>query len=151
MGVLDNLLGRLGLRGPDAGRAPLRVFLLDDDESRHRWFANRFKKDQLDVAVEPSRAIEFLDKNFYDVVFLDHDLLPEHYHAEKLEDKLTGYEVAEWLADNPRKQPASTIIVHTRNADGAWKMVRRLQEAGRQAEYIPFTILSPRIKKYWNR
>ena len=150
MGILEGLLRKLGLGG-DSARRSLSVFLLDDDESRHRWFAGRFKKDHLDVAVEPARAVGLLDENSYDVIFLDHDLLPEHYHSETLEDKQTGFEVAEWLAANPSKQSTSFIIVHTRNADGAWKMVRRLQEAGRQAEYVPFPILSPKLKKYWNR
>ena len=150
MSIIDGLLRKLGLRDA-SGRRELNVFLLDDDTERHRWFAKRFRKDHLDVAVEPARAIELLSTHLYDAIFLDHDLLPEHYHAETLEDKLTGYEVAEWLAAHPEFQSASAIIVHTRNADGAWKMVRKLQDAGRQAEYVPFTVLSPKIKKYWQR
>ncbi|HYO62231.1 MAG TPA: cyclic-phosphate processing receiver domain-containing protein [Pyrinomonadaceae bacterium] len=150
MSIIDGLLRKLGLRDASA-RRELSVFLLDDDEARHRWFAKRFRRDHLDVAVEPAHAIELLQTNRYDAIFLDHDLLPEHYHAETLEDKLTGYEVAEWLALHPERQAASAIIVHTRNADGAWKMVRRLQDSGRQAEYVPFPVLSPTLKKYWQR
>ncbi|HEV2765356.1 MAG TPA: cyclic-phosphate processing receiver domain-containing protein [Pyrinomonadaceae bacterium] len=150
MSILEGLLRKLGLRDASA-RPALSVFLLDDDTARHRWFAKRFKNDHLDVAVEPSSAIEYLQTNLYDAIFLDHDLLPEHYHAEVLEDKLTGYEVAEWLASHPERQSSSTIIVHTRNADGAWKMVRKLQDAGRHAEYVPFPVLSPRLKQYWQR
>ena len=150
MSILEGLLRKLGLRDASARRT-LSVLLLDDDETRHRWFAKRFKNDHLDVAVEPASAIEYLQTNLYDAIFLDHDLLPEHYHAEVLEDKLTGYEVAEWLASHPGLQSSSTIIVHTRNADGAWKMVRKLQDGGRHAEYVPFPVLSPKIKQYWQR
>ncbi|HEV2706763.1 MAG TPA: cyclic-phosphate processing receiver domain-containing protein [Pyrinomonadaceae bacterium] len=150
MSVLDGLLSKLGLR--DATRdAQLRVFLLDDDTLRHEWFARRFRKDQLDVAVDPARAVELLSQNYYDAVFLDHDLLPEHYYADSSDDERTGYAVAAWLASRPDRQSASHIIVHTRNADGAMRMVDLLRRAGRQAEYIPFPLLGPKIKAYWRR
>jgi hypothetical protein len=49
-----------------------------------------------------------------------------------------GYAVALWLSTNPDIQRASTILVHTRNADGAMRMVEELRKAGRSAEYVPF-------------
>jgi uroporphyrinogen-III synthase len=54
-----------------------------------------------------------------------------------------------WLAENPKIQPAATIIVHTRNADAAIRMVEIMRQAGRQVEYIPFPMLEQRIKNYW--
>ena len=152
MGVIDGLLAKLGL--PDLGaprRHALRVFLLDDDTLRHEWFAKRFKGDELDVAINPERAIELLSEKSYDAVFLDHDLLPEHYYSETTDDERTGYAVAAWLASRPDRQSASTIIVHTRNADGAMRMVETLRRVGRQAEYVPFPILAQKIKNYWRR
>ena len=50
MGVLERLKQKLGIASPDAGRHPIRVFLLEDDERRCEWFAKRFKGDQLDMA-----------------------------------------------------------------------------------------------------
>lgn len=152
MGVLHGLLTKLGLQNFGAPRRnPLRVFLLDDDTLRHEWFAKRFKGDQLDVAVDPARAIALLSEKYYDAIFLDHDLLPEHYYAETTDDERTGYAVAAWLASHPDCQSASTIVVHTRNADGAMRMVETLRGVGRQAEYVPFPILAPKIKSYWHR
>src|SRR5918997_6464354 len=146
MGVLNGLLNKLGLSDSGASRrGPLRVFLLDDDTLRHEWFAKRFKGDQLDVAVDPARAIELLSEHQYDAVFLDHDLLPEHYYAEEFDDERTGYAVAHWLARNPERQSASAIVVHTRNADGAMRMVEMLRRVGRHAEYVPFPLLSQKI------
>ena len=151
MSILRGLLRRLGLHNDHAPRHQIRVFLLDDDTLRHEWFAKRFSGDQLDVAVEPARAIELLSTNSYDAVFLDHDLLPEHYRSSAPDDERTGYAVAAWLAPHPEHQPSSTIMVHTRNAHGAMRMVEELRRAGRQAEYVPFPLLAPKIKNYWRR
>jgi CheY-like chemotaxis protein len=152
MGILDGLLVGLGVRDAAAPpRGHLRVFLLDDDTARHDWFAQRFKGDELDVAVEPQRAVELLAENSYDAIFLDHDLLPEHYYAEDFDDERTGYAVARWLASHPERQTQSTIIVHTRNADGAMRMIEMLRGVGRHAEYVPFPLLSQTIRRTWRR
>ena len=142
-------MNRIGLG--DGGRQPVSVFLLDDDTLRHEWFARQFKGDRLDVAVEPARAVELLSSNHYDLVFLDHDLLPEHYHAREFDDERSGYAVARWLADSPARLAAATIIIHTRNADGALRMVELLRRTGRQAEHVPFHMLAPRIKQLRRR
>ncbi|HEX8846369.1 MAG TPA: cyclic-phosphate processing receiver domain-containing protein [Pyrinomonadaceae bacterium] len=151
MGILRGVLNKLGFHNVRAERNPIRVFLLDDDTRRHDWFAKRFKGDHLDVADDVERAREFLSRNLYDAIFLDHDLLPEHYHAEETDDENTGYAIALWLALRPELQRASTIMVHTRNADGAMRMVEELRRAGRQAEYVPFPLLAQKIKNYWHR
>ena len=146
MSILQGLLNKIGM-GDVRGRRPVRVFLLDDDTLRHDWFARQFKGDRLDVAVDPARAVELLSSNYYDVIFLDHDLLPEHYYAEGFDDERSGYAVARWLAESPGKLAAATIIVHTRNADGALRMVELLRRTGRQAVHVPFHMLAPKIKE----
>ncbi len=151
MPLLHSLLSKLGLSRIKAERHPIRVFLLDDDRQRHRWFASRFKGDLLDVADNVERAQEMLSENSYDAIFLDHDLHPEHYHSLSQDDARTGYAIALWLAANPELQRASTIMVHTRNADGAMRMVEELRRAGRTADYVPFPLLAERIKHYWAR
>ena len=151
MSMLKGLLHKVGLGNGEGGRRPARVFLLDDDTLRHEWFARQFKGDQLDVAVEPARAVELLSTNHYDLIFLDHDLLPEHYYAEGFDDERTGYAVARWLAETPARLGAASIIVHTRNAEGALRMVELLRSVGRQAEHIPFPLLGPKIKQLRRR
>src|SRR5947207_933325 len=74
MGVRDRLKQKLGIASPDAGRHPIRVFLLEDDERRCEWFAKRFKGDQLDMAGDVAQAKELLESRNYDTIFLDHDL-----------------------------------------------------------------------------
>ena len=151
MGILRGVLNRLGLKSAEATRSSIRVFLLDDDTRRHEWFTKRFDGDDLDIADTVVQAREYLSANLYDAIFLDHDLLPEHYNAETNDDENTGYAIALWLASRPDLQRASTIMVHTRNADGAMRMVEELRRAGRQAEYVPFPLPAQKIKNYWHR
>lgn len=151
MRLLHSLLNKLGLVSMRAERHPIRVFLLDDDERRHRWFTTRFKGDFIDIADNVTQAREMLSASAYDAIFLDHDLHPEHYHADSTDDERTGYAVALWLSSNPELQRACTILVHTRNADGAMRMVAELRRAGRSADYVPFPLLAERIKSYWQR
>ena len=151
MGLLHSLLTKTGLIKIKAERHPIRVFLLDDDVRRHRWFAKRFKGDFIDIADNVAQAQQMLGSGSYDAIFLDHDLHPEHYHAESTDDERTGYAIALWLGANPELQRASTILVHTRNADGAMRMVEELRRSGRAAEYVPFPMLAERIRSYWQR
>ena len=98
-----------------------------------------------------AQAQQLLGENSYDAIFLDHDLHPEHYNSEDRDDERTGYAIASWLAANPDLQRASTILVHTRNADGAMRMVEEMRRSGRSAEYVPFPMLAERIRHYWRR
>ena len=151
MSLWQSLFRKLGLTSMRAERHPIRVFLLDDDERRHRWFATRFKGDFVDIASNVTEALQLLSASSYDAIFLDHDLHPEHYNADSTDDERTGYAVAAWLSSNQERQRASTILVHTRNADGAMRMVGELRRAGRSADYVPFPMLAERIKRYWQR
>ena len=151
MSLIHSLLTKLGIRRIESERHPIRVFLLDDDRRRHRWFAERFKGDFIDMAHDVRQAQELLGENSYDAIFLDHDLHPEHYNSFDHDDERTGYAIASWLAANPNLQRASTILVHTRNADGAMRMVEEMRRSGRNAEYVPFPFLAERIRHYWRR
>ena len=152
MNFLRSLMIRFGLIDLKAERSPISVFVLDDDERRHRWFSKRFSGDDLDIAETVEEAKEYLNKYAYDAIFLDHDLLPEHYESNDHDDfARTGYAIAEWLHDNKEIQRSATIVVHTRNADAALRMVEKLRDSGRQVEYVAFPMLDLKIKNYWKR
>jgi hypothetical protein len=151
MSLVRSLLTKLGLSRVTSERHPIRVFLLEDDKRRHQWFLKRFAGDLLDIADNVPAAQELLSANAYDALFLDHDLQPEHYNSPTTDDERTGYAIATWLAANPELQRASTIFVHTRNAEGAMRMIEKLRRAGRAAEFVPFPLLGERIKHYWKR
>lgn len=152
MSILRSLMMKLGLVDLKAERSPITVFLLDDDRRRHRWFSKRFDGDELDIAETVEEAKELLAENSYDAIFLDHDLLPHHYESNDHDDfASTGYAIAEWLHENKNLQRAATIIVHTRNADAAIRMVQKLRDSGRNCEYCAFPMLDLKIKNYWKR
>lgn len=148
--MLRSILIKLGLADLSAQRSPIEVFVLDDDQRRHRWFKKRFKGDHIEIAETVEKAKELLQIGKYDAIFLDHDLLPHHYESNEHDDfDKTGFAVAEWLTENREIQPAAMIIVHTRNADGGLNMVEKLRESKRQVEYVPFPLLDAKIGKYW--
>jgi CheY-like chemotaxis protein len=152
MSIFRSLMMKFGLATVKAERSPISVFLLDDDPRRHRWFAKRFAGDELDIAETVEQAKELLAENAYDAIFLDHDLLPHHYESNDHDDLgSTGYAVAEWLYENKNLQRAATIIVHTRNADAAVRMVQKLRDSGRNCEYCAFPMLDLKIRNYWKR
>ncbi len=152
MSIFRSVLIKLGLADFKAERTPISVFLLDDDHRRHRWFKKRFDGDDLDIAETVEEAKEFLSESNYDAIFLDHDLLPHHYESNDHDDfSSTGYAIAEWLNEKSDLQRASTIVVHTRNADAAIRMVEKLRESGRNVEYCAFPMLDLKIKNYWKR
>jgi hypothetical protein len=152
MSIFRSVLIKLGLADFKVERTPISVFLLDDDHRRHRWFKKRFEGDDLDIAETVEEAKEFLSEGSYDAIFLDHDLLPHHYESNDHDDfSTTGYAIAEWLNEKRDLQRASTIVVHTRNADAAIKMVEKLRESGRNVEYCAFPMLDLKIKNYWKR
>ncbi|HLM02842.1 MAG TPA: cyclic-phosphate processing receiver domain-containing protein [Pyrinomonadaceae bacterium] len=152
MSILRSLMMKLGLVNLKAERSPITVFLLDDDRRRHRWFSKRFDGDELDIAETVEEAKVLLAENSYDAIFLDHDLLPHHYESNNHDDfATTGYAIAEWLYENKNLQRAATIIVHTRNADAAIKMVQKLRDSGRNCEYCAFPMLDLKIRNYWKR
>ena len=152
MSIFRSILIKLGLADFKAERTPISVFLLDDDHRRHRWFKKRFDGDDLDIAETVEEAKEFLSESNYDAIFLDHDLLSHHYESNDHDDfSSTGYAIAEWLTEKSDLQRASTIVVHTRNADAAIRMVEKLRETGRNVEYCAFPMLDLKIKNYWKR
>ena len=128
-----------------------RVLIVEDDAARCDWFRRRLAGCDLDVTCDVGRACEMLARNEYDLILLDHDLREEHYFSDEPDDERTGYAVASWLAANAGKHSVANIIVHTRNADGAWRMVSLMRDAGLTAEHIPFPHLSQKIKIYWRR
>jgi len=82
MRLLHSLLNKLGLASDEGGTPPDSVFLLEDDERRHRWSLVVSKETFWTSPKTSAQAQEFLSANSYDAIFLDHDLHPEHYHAD---------------------------------------------------------------------
>lgn len=114
------------------------IFVLEDDANRQLWFLRRFFGHTVDLAEDVSAAFLLLKANHYDAIFLDHDLEFKHYGTYDRDDPNTGYVVAGYLAQNPRKQPHATIVVHSMNPSGSKRMLDVLRNHGIDARQIPF-------------
>jgi CheY-like chemotaxis protein len=107
----------------------MRVLVLDDDPARLKAFVQSLIGHTVVTVSFVKDCIENLQNESWDLLFLDHDLSGQAYVPS---GPGTGYEVAEWLRDNPDKKPKK-IILHTFNQLGAVKMREVLPEA----QYVP--------------
>src|SRR5205085_12423842 len=123
MSLIERLKQKLGIEPAHSGRSPIRIFVLEDDERRCAWFEKRFKGDTLHMSCDIAEAKELLESNTYDSIFLDHDLMPEHYGLDTPDDERTGYPLASSLPSPPELQRPAMIMVHTFNAAGPLRMV----------------------------
>lgn len=117
----------------------MRIFVLEDNAERAKWFQNRFVNDTVVIAVDVEPAIEILSKDLkFDLFFLDHDLGGRVY-VDANQEK-TGMDVARFLLDKDIKVP---IVIHSMNIYGAKNMKSVLPKA----LMIPFPFLSNAFEK----
>jgi CheY-like chemotaxis protein len=109
-----------------------RVLVLDDMDSRLERFRKVFDNSQHGVAYSKTaaKAIGLITAKKFDFMFLDHDLLPEHYgkdHLDPAHDSTTGYAVVKHLIDNvePENWPMQ-IVIHSLNIKGVNRMADNL-------------------------
>lgn len=115
----------------------MRILFLDDDEKRHRTFAqDNIGEDVTQVRTIQSCIDAIKNNPKYDLISLDHDLNGQHY-VEQAEG--TGTEVALWMAANitPEKMP-DRVWLHSYYLDGAKRMRNILVAAGIPARIRPF-------------
>lgn len=93
----------------------MKVLILEDNEARIKYFVRNLSGFKITYTEIAKEVIYKLDKQKWDILFLDHDL------GETINDptnnKNTGSEVARWLSEHPKKQP-KLIILHTLNIRG---------------------------------
>lgn len=123
-----------------------RILIVEDDETRCEWFHQKFAAHTHDVTCDVKQAIEWLEGREYTAILLDHDLADEHYLSEEPDDERTGYAVAAWLAAHPDRQRDALIVIHSLNYAGARRMLDILQDAGRDAEHVPFHYLQTGLR-----
>lgn len=95
----------------------MKILILDGNIARHRSFAKNLIGNEIIHVTEASNAIQLLDNNAFDVVFLDHDL-PGEIYVDSFGNKLTGYTVAKWLSEHPDKTP-NKVYIHSFNRTAA--------------------------------
>lgn len=123
-----------------------RLLLLEDDPERRKWFTFAFTGWHIDWATTVEEAIEFAQKNIYDLIHLDHDLgdfstVPKTPgYLEKHTVERTGYDFAKWLARSESPQQRVPVVIHSMNPGGAQRMYDVLW-AERDTAIVPFTML----------
>jgi CheY-like chemotaxis protein len=93
----------------------MRVLVLDDDETRLKQFRQNLIGHVVECVKTAREAISKLESEKWDCFFTDHDLGGKIFVPS---GPGTGYEVAQWLEQNPDKQPKE-IYIHSFNAVGA--------------------------------
>jgi len=95
-----------------------KVFLLEDDPKRIKWFKATFIN--VDHADNPIDGLKMLEENSdYGMIFLDHDLGGEQYVDSA--DPTTGMQLAKWMAEKSLHLD-TPIIIHSLNYGGAVNM-----------------------------
>lgn len=101
--------------------------IVEDSTERLKRIANHFDNfigKTFDIAFKAKTAISLLKENTYKVIFLDHDLEPEHYEKQMVRD--TGQDVCNYLVDNKIQVPK--IVIHSLNTEGREKMMEILKK-----------------------
>jgi two-component SAPR family response regulator len=107
----------------------MKILFLDDSHARWNLFnnVNPSAAANAHFADSFSRGVELLEKNEYDVAFLDHDLDISHR---------TGEDVVNYIVEN--NIPIKRVICHSMNPHGRKNMVTKLKSAGYDAYECPF-------------
>jgi len=101
------------------------ILILEDSSERQQAFLKKFSEFNLAIVETAQDAIEKLQSQKWDSILLDHDLGGE---TNVESGPGTGYEVAQWLANNPDHKPEQ-IIIHSANPVGRDRMKAELPEA----------------------
>lgn len=129
----------------------MKVFILEDDESRCTWFRKAFIGHVAHFADNVETAKEMLSNNVYDAIFLDHDLAEEHYVAmyKTPETPLvgTGYDAVQWMIRNNNNKQAE-VIIHSLNPAGSARMHTHLTVAGYNAKRVTYLDLRKKMTVY---
>jgi CheY-like chemotaxis protein len=105
----------------------MNIFILEDDETRQDKFKRKYIGHDVTITDNVTEAKEFLSQSKHDLIFLDHDLGGETYVDSNNEN--TGYQLAKWIATQPKILSESTIIIHSLNPVGVQNMKFALPSA----------------------
>ena len=116
-----------------------RILFLDDAPERVKVFKQTYIGYNYDIAMNYEECIKLLKTNYYDVVFLDHDLDERSYAGIQDPSIKTGNDVAKFINTLP-KCP-DLVIVHSLNPEGAKNICKTLADRSdgvRMVQRIPF-------------
>lgn len=116
----------------------MRALFIDDDPNRHR----RFKIGHIGWVIEEAftyqQAIELLQGNAFDEVWLDHDLSERAAAGNPAPGEKNGADIAKVIAELPQEKRPKKVIVHTFSLKGRTRIMTILEDAGVSAVVAPF-------------
>lgn len=95
----------------------MRILFLDDSHDRVSDFMPNCRNHQVDFAYNAKDALEYLQNNTYDIVYLDHDLSINQSDGY-YDNEDTGYDVARKMRYMEHLH-GCTVFVHTMNYEGS--------------------------------
>jgi CheY-like chemotaxis protein len=99
----------------------MKILILEDNETRVRFFIERFGKHDLKITENAKVAIQYLDDHLFDYIFLDNDLGPGNGE---------GIDVAAHLQYNSNNPNNKAItIIHSCNVPAAWNIQNKIPHA----------------------
>ena len=108
----------------------MKILILEDDHERIKSFKRKYVNHSLVFTEHSADAIDWLAKETFDYIFLDHDLGGTQMNFDP-ED--CGTLVAEYIVKN-NIQDKSQIIIHSFNQPAAMRMVDIIND---NVQYIP--------------
>jgi len=116
----------------------MRIFILEDNSERIKWFKKVFENHELFITSLIGKAHNEAMSKEYDIFFLDHDLEPENITA--LKEGRTGYDfVKALIADKLQKH--AIFYIHSMNPVGGSAIMNLLKDNEYEAQCLPFHLL----------
>ena len=106
----------------------MRILFLDDSKERQRVFQQNTIGHVVAFASTADEAIELLQADAFDQIWLDHDL--EYFYVKGEPRVKTGRDVVRHIVENVDRHQHSTFVIHTLNPDGGKCMAHDLRRAG---------------------
>jgi CheY-like chemotaxis protein len=126
----------------------MNVLLVEDREARIEWFKKHINdcgmETEIYSAVDAEAAVDLLDHEKFDIMFLDHDL--GTVELMDINDEKSGSVVAKHMAEN-HPSPRACVIIHSQNPAGSQYMYQTLRAAGYEVIVQPFTTLYHHVQK----
>ena len=115
------------------------ILILEDNISRQKSFKRLLIGNNVAIVDSTKSCIELLKNKTWDIIFLDHDLNGQAFVKS---GPNTGFEVAEFMAENPQFKPKH-IFCHSLNTDGVKNILKKL-ELSFEEFYKPYCWLDER-------
>jgi len=111
----------------------MKILIVEDVAFRQEFIKGKITSGEVDCTKYAEEGLDLLEKNSYDLVFLDHDLIGAQsgsYLARTWSERKENF-----LTQKP------IVIIHSMNMPGAAKMENYLKGISKKTAIIPFKFI----------